>query len=411
MLNWASRFNICSFLDNHQYAISPHRAECLVGAGLAEAMATIGTPALDDASFFIENRKDWIFGHLAFDLKNEIEGLKGSKPDLIGFPDIFFYVPQYVASLEADRLQIGSLAADHAEVAGHIMNTPLLREPVREAEIKIRPRLSREAYVGIIERIRLHIRRGDCYEVNFCQEFYSEEAIIDPLSVFMALCRLSPNPFAAWYRMGERYLLCASPERFLRKEGRTILTQPIKGTSRRDNLDPKRDQANREALRNSLKEQSENVMIVDLVRNDLSRICRQGSVGVDELFGIYSFPQVHQMVSTVRGELDSGVSFADIIRATFPMGSMTGAPKRKVLELIESYETSRRGLFSGAVGYITPEGDFDFNVIIRSILYNAPGQYVSFSAGSAITHYSDALKEYEECRLKISAMQEALQYR
>ncbi len=145
-------------------------------------------------------------------------------------------------------------------------------------------------------------------------------------------------------------------------------------------------------------------MVVDLVRNDLSKICVEGSVHVDELFGIYSFPQVHQMVSTVSGVLQTGILFTEIINKTFPMGSMTGAPKKKVMELIEKYETVKRGIFSGAVGYISPDSNFDFNVVIRSVLYNQAERYLSYLVGSGITFYSDAAAEYEECLLKAEAI-------
>jgi para-aminobenzoate synthetase component 1 len=150
-------------------------------------------------------------------------------------------------------------------------------------------------------------------------------------------------------------------------------------------------------------------MVVDLVRNDLSRICKAGSVKVDELFGIYSFPQVHQMISTISGELETDKDWIDCIEATFPMGSMTGAPKKRVMELIEQYEQTRRGLFSGAIGYVKPTGDFDFNVVIRSIFYNETGKYISFQTGGGITYNSDAELEYEESLLKASAMMKVLE--
>jgi para-aminobenzoate synthetase component 1 len=150
-------------------------------------------------------------------------------------------------------------------------------------------------------------------------------------------------------------------------------------------------------------------MVVDLVRNDLSKVCEEGTVQVDELFGIYSFPQVHQMISTISGKLKNNISFSEIIRATFPMGSMTGAPKRRVMQLIEQYETTKRGIFSGAVGYISPDGDFDFNVVIRSIMYNKSSGYLSFQTGSAITFYSDPQAEWEECLLKAEAMKKVFQ--
>ena len=223
----------------------------------------------------------------------------------------------------------------------------------------------------------------------------------------------SPNPFSALYKLEDKWLICASPERFLKKEGNKILSQPIKGTSSRFLKDDSKDKKSKEELYASEKDRSENVMVVDLVRNDLARVCNEGTVKVDELFGIYSFPQVHQMISTVSGELKDKISFSEIIKSTFPMGSMTGAPKRRVMELIDQYERSGRGIFSGAVGYITPENaygqaGFDFNVVIRSIMYNASEKYLSFMAGSGITFYSDAEKEYEECLLKAEAMRGAV---
>jgi para-aminobenzoate synthetase component 1 len=272
----------------------------------------------------------------------------------------------------------------------------------------INNRISREEYIRIIKQLQQHILRGDCYEINFCQEFFAEHVDIDPLQVYCSLSNTSPNPFAAFYKTGQQYLLCASPERYLKKEGERIFSQPIKGTSQRDLNDVGEDVKSKEHLYNSAKDRSENVMIVDLVRNDLSKICVEASVQVEELFGIYSFPQVHQMISTVSGQLRSDIHFIEAIKATFPMGSMTGAPKKRVMELIEQYELTRRGIFSGAVGYITPEGDFDFNVVIRSIMYNAASKYLSFQAGSAITFYSDPEKEYEECLLKAGAIKKVL---
>jgi para-aminobenzoate synthetase component 1 len=186
------------------------------------------------------------------------------------------------------------------------------------------------------------------------------------------------------------------------------MSQPIKGTSRRSAYEKRNDQEEINLLLSDEKERSENIMVVDLVRNDLSKICKKGSVSVKEYLKIYSFPHVHQMISTIAGELRNDVTFTDILSATFPMGSMTGVPKKKVMELIEQFEKTKRGLFSGSVGYIDPEGDFDFNVVIRSILYNEMKQYLSIQAGSAITWKSDPEKEYEECNLKIAAMRSAL---
>ena len=279
---------------------------------------------------------------------------------------------------------------------------------LRRSKVEIKSRFSKSEYIDIIEKLRNHILRGDCYEINFCQEFFSENISIDPLSTYEHLSSISPTPFGSFYKLNEKYLPCASPERFLKKNGNVILTQPMKGTSRRDSMNEQRDNKFRDQLYSSAKERSENVMVVDLVRNDLSRICKEGSVRVNELYGIYTFPQVHQMVSTISGIVRDDLAWTEMIKATFPMGSMTGAPKIKVLQLIEQYEKTKRGLFSGALGYVKPNKDFDFNVVIRSILYNANNKYLSYQVGSGITFYSYAEKEFEECLLKAEAMNRVL---
>jgi para-aminobenzoate synthetase component 1 len=275
--------------------------------------------------------------------------------------------------------------------------------------IQITPCIAKETYLQTIEQLKKHILRGDCYEINFCQEFYAEKAFINPLEIYQKLVVISPNPFSCFYKLNDKFLLCASPERYVKKEGRKIISQPIKGTFKRSLHNQETDAANKQILQNSTKDKSENVMVVDLVRNDLSKICTEGSVRVDELFAVYSFPQVHQMISTISGELLPTSDFADVLQATFPMGSMTGAPKKRVMELIEQYEQTKRGIYSGCVGYIAPNKDFDFNVVIRSIIYNQNTSYLSYQVGGGITFYSDAEKEYEECLLKAEAIKKVLE--
>ena len=275
--------------------------------------------------------------------------------------------------------------------------------------INIEARISKEEYISTIEKLLAHIKRGDCYEINYCQEFFATDVITDPLHLYTQLTAISPNPFSCFYKLADKYVLCASPERYIQKKGTHILSQPIKGTFQRDPFNAAADNELKLQLQQSEKDKSENVMVVDLVRNDLSRVCKEGTVKVEELFGVYSFPQVHQMISTITGELKNGVDLSEIIKASFPMGSMTGAPKRRVMELIEQYEKTKRGIYSGAVGYISPEKDFDFNVVIRSILYNATEKYLSYLVGGGITFYSDAEKEYAECLLKAEAIKKVLQ--
>lgn len=407
MLSWCNRFNICAFLDNHHYRLPAHSYECLAACGTVASVTANAGNALQQLQQFLDQHSDWCFGHLGYDLKNETEQLQSHHDDKIGFPDLFFFVPQYVFQLNDTALSIGSLQNDHAAVFEQVQQIAVAQRAVKKS-ISTREKISKEEYISTIQKIQQHILRGDCYELNYCMEFFAADAVIDPLQVYQSLTNISPNPFSAFYKRENSYLLCASPERYLYKKGRHILSQPIKGTVKRDQTDTAEDEILKQQLYKSKKDRSENVMVVDLVRNDLGRVCKEGTVQVDELFGIYSFPQVHQMVSTVSGELKEGITFTDIIRATFPMGSMTGAPKRRVMQLIDEYEQCRRGIFSGAVGYIAPNGDFDLNVVIRSILYNSAAQYLSYLVGSGITFYSDAAKEYEECLLKAEAMRRVL---
>ncbi len=411
VLNWAQQFDTFCFLDNHQYQIEPHSMECLLAAGVKNKINGNAGNGLRELQQFIDKNRNCLFGHLGYDLKNETRKIVSERFDRLHFPDYFFFEPEIIIRITNDSIKIES-EKNNRKILQDILTLNFTSELENNSDLlQIENRISKQEYLEIIEKLKYHIHRGDCYEINFCQEFFAEEAIIDPLEVYQKLSSLSPNPFSAFYKLEDKFLICASPERFLKKEGGKILSQPIKGTSSRFLQDKINDEKSRQDLYASEKDRSENVMVVDLVRNDLSRICKEGTVKLEELYGIYSFPQVHQMISTVSGELKENVSFTEIIRATFPMGSMTGAPKKRVMELIDQYEETKRGIFSGALGYIDPGGDlpagqagFDFNVIIRSILYNASDKYLSFLVGSGITFLSDAEKEYEECLLKAKAI-------
>ena len=405
VLNWAKRFDTFCFLDNHQYQLEPHTEECLLAAGSKRSVKADAGNALMQLQEFLNEKKSWVFGHLGYELKNEIEDLSSDLPDHIGFADLFFFEPLIVIRFSYTSMSIDADDPQkvYDEISGMMQPTLQSGKP-----LIIGQRFTREEYLAVISQLKKHIQRGDCYEINFCQEFFVENALIEPVHIYQKLSAASPNPFSALYRTGEQWLLCASPERFLSRQGDRILSQPIKGTSKRIHDNKGLDEASKVSLQSSLKDRSENVMVVDLVRNDLAKICSEGSVKVEELFNVHSFPQVHQMISTVSGKLSADISFTEIIHATFPMGSMTGAPKKRVMELIARYEKTRRGIFSGALGYISPTGDFDFNVVIRSIMYNATTRYLSFQAGSGITWYSEPEKEWEECLLKAAAIEEVL---
>lgn len=401
MLNWTSQFSIFCFLDNAQYNLAPQQYECLLAVG-AQKWAQAGTHTLQQVDALIAEHK-WLFGHLSYEAAHHLYHLTPKK-DPVGFPLFYFFQPRVVVFIKGFELHVEGAGAE--QVAQQILNTPPLVQKSFKS-LLIQPRLQRDAYIQTIRQLQQHIQRGDCYEINFCQEFFAEAAQISPAHVFQKLVQLSPNPFAAFYRLEDQYLICASPERFLTKRGHKLLSQPIKGTAPR-RTDKALDEKQRQTLLQSPKERAENVMVVDLVRNDLSKVCKKGTVQVDELFGIYPFPQVYQMISTISGILKEEITFSQIIEATFPMGSMTGAPKLRVMQLIDQYEKGGRGIFSGAVGYINPNGDFDFNVVIRSIMYNAGNGYLSYQAGSGITYYSQAEGEWEECGLKAAAIKKVL---
>lgn len=408
MLNFGNRFNTFSFLDSHHYDFQKSY-ECLAAIGnLDQLISRPGNLNLPLTNAFIKKHDDWIFGHLSYDLKNELEELTSANPDKVGFPEMFFFVPEIVIILNEYEVKIGIISGNADKIFDQIISEKI-SSPDASPTIKLKSRLSKNDYLKKVSILQEHIHKGNCYEINFCQEFYAQDVSINPISVFIQLNTSSPNPFAAFYKLSDKFLLCASPERYLKREGDIIFSQPMKGTATRDIHDPVEDGLKKETLWQSKKERSENIMIVDLVRNDLSKVCEEGSVYVDEFLSIYSFPQVHQMISTIKGTVRNDASFPDIIAATFPMGSMTGAPKKRVMELIEKYESSGRGLFSGAIGYIKPGGDFDFNVVIRSIQYNSLRNYISVMVGSAITFESNAEDEYLECLAKLSAMQLALQ--
>ena len=408
MLNWTNQFNIFCLLDNNQYNLSTPQFECLLGAGSIKTLQPSPGNAFKELQDFVQEENDWMFGHLAYDLKNEIENLCSQNFDGIQFPDLFFFIPEIVLVFKKEILEIGIVNGDPDIIYQNILSATENKKIEKSIPV-IKSRFSKEEYFETVKKIQEHILRGDCYEINFCHEFYAENCEINPLEIYLKLSQLSPNPFAGFYKLHDKFLLCSSPERYLKKIGDKIFSQPIKGTSKRNLENATEDERNKKDLSINKKEISENVMVVDLVRNDLSKVCTEGSVKVDELFGLYTFPQVHQMISTVSGILNEHATLSDILRATFPMGSMTGVPKKSVMLLIEEYEKTKRGLYSGAVGYITPNEDFDFNVVIRSLLYNSTNKYVSMQAGSAITFYSDAEMEYEECLLKIEAMKKVLE--
>jgi len=406
MLDWSKQFSILLFLDSNEYQHRHAAYECLLAANAVTILKHEEGDALQEIHNWHQQHRDWLFGHISYDYKNLLEPrLSSAHPSKHNFQLLQFFCPQFVCFINREKteLTIECLNEDPTKIFNDISNAEKA-VPIALPQLSFTHRIDQQTYLSVIDKLRNHIAEGDCYEINFCTEGFCENANIDPLTVFRQLNKISPAPFAAYYRLNDQYMICASPERYLCKRGNTVFSQPIKGTAKRGSNEVE-DAALKAALGNSIKDKAENVMIVDLVRNDLARSCETGTVMVEELFGIYTFPQVHQMISSVSGTLKAGSNLTDSIRHSFPMGSMTGAPKIKVMELIDAYEQSRRELFSGTVGYFSPDGDFDCNVVIRSMFYNAGTAYLAYQTGGAITYDSDPLQEWEELRLKAWALE------
>ena len=409
LLYWSQQFREIIYLDSNDYPQVYSSYDCIVAVDAFTSIKTDFHNAFEDLKQYQQSSKDWLFGYLCYDLKNNTEPLLSNNFDGLDFPDLFFFQPKKLFLLKGNQLEVKYLNFCDDEVEADFDEIVKISnlENSKEEKVIIQQRISKKEYISKVSKALKQIHRGDIYELNFCMEFFAENATIDPFAKFSLLNQISQPPFATFFKNNKHFLLSATPERYLRKDGERIISQPIKGTAKRF-LDPVEDQNSRNQLALDPKERSENIMITDLVRNDLSKTAQKGSVEVTELCGIYSFLQVHQMITTITSKLENQYAAVDVIKTTFPMGSMTGAPKIAAMKIIEELEDTKRGLYSGAVGYFTPDGDFDFNVVIRSILYNQDKKYVSFSVGSAITSLSIPEKEYEECLLKAKAMREVL---
>lgn len=399
-LQWAFSFSPCCVLMNNNYSNHLHyKTEMLIAAGSIKTLRANSPEALNQLQKLIDENHDWLFGCLSYDLKNEIEKLNSTHEDQLNAPTLFFFIPEHLIELKVGNLSIESETNSVEKIFDDINKTTVTEEKISTAPIALQRRTDNETYIQDVTAIKEHILNGDVYELNYCQEFFAEHAEVNMNSLFKQLNKKNPSPFAAWFNCGEIKICCSSPERFLLKESNSLIAQPIKGTAPRG-INITDDEVLKQQLQESEKDRAENVMIVDLMRNDIARCSKTGSVEVEELFGVYTYPAVHQLISTVRGNLQNNISFTHILRNTFPMGSMTGAPKIEAMKLIDRYEKTRRGFFSGSIGYIKPNGDFDFNVVIRSLIYNSEKKYLSVHTGGAITADSVASEELKESLLK-----------
>lgn len=375
----------------------------LLAFGHGEKLQCSFEGSIEQINLFTQkNKGKYIFGYIGYDVKNDIEQIESKNEDYKDFPDVFLWVPECVVSMNSENLEFlqGEKTTEHFEFLNYFLEEET-DENFHPYNLNFRAITPKDKYLACVNKIKEHIQKGDIYEANYCQELVAEDVQINfALDAYFKLNRITKAPFSSFLQFDHYSIFCGSPERYIRKHGSKLISQPIKGTAARSN-DVEEDQKLKEQLLADKKERSENVMIVDLVRNDLSRVAEKGTVEVSELFGIYSFETVHQMISTVECKLPETTTFSDVLKATFPMGSMTGAPKLRAMEIIEQYEDFKRGIYSGTIGYITPKGDFDFNVVIRSLFYNGEKKRLTCAVGSAITIHSDPEKEYQECLTKV----------
>ena len=365
--------------------------------------------SLDKLDNYIKQVDDWIFGFISYDLKEEIEGFNSNNLKYFDLPNLSFFQPSTIWVF--DGVELKALYFDEKELFDvwneinkiHVSCDSTKSNP----NIELKGRLSKVEYIKKIKNIKKRIKMGDTYELNFCFDFFNDNTKINPENTFKKLNKLTESPMSVYYKDHHLHVLSSSPERFIKRNKKTIISQPIKGTKKRGkNIDE--DVFLVDSLKNSIKEKSENHMIVDLVRNDFSRIAKKGSVKVTELSKINTYKNIHQMVSTIEAQIENDMFFSTILKSTFPMGSMTGAPKIKTMKIIDELEETSRGIYSGAIGYIDPNKNFDFNVVIRTIIYDDKLSKISVNVGSGITFKSDPKDEYEECLTKIDALKKSL---
>tara|TARA_R110002072_G_scaffold271987_1_gene432040 strand:+ start:19468 stop:20664 length:1197 start_codon:yes stop_codon:yes gene_type:complete len=359
-------------------------------------------------SFIDAHQGEYILLTLAYDLKNDIEKLSSENFDGVEFPKSILWVPENIVRIDNNQWEYlaGKQSADNTIFISEFINRQ--KNTSSSLNFKFNPRTQVEDYLKNVNQLKEEIQQGNIYEVNYCQEYYAENVVLEkPIDVYWKLNEITKAPYSTFFSFDEFSIFSGSPESYINKKGSKVISSPIKGTRKRGSSQEKDEHLKKELFTDE-KERSENVMIVDLVRNDLSKIATKGSVQVEELMQIYTFETVHQMISKISCQVKNNLSFTDILRATFPMGSMTGAPKISAMKLIEKHEEFKRGIYSGSIGYISPNGDFDLNVIIRTLVYNRTKRYLSCAVGGAITIQSTAESEYEECQVKVKGILDKL---
>ncbi|MEO8934995.1 MAG: anthranilate synthase component I family protein, partial [Xanthomarina sp.] len=352
LLVWSQQFHEVVWLDSNRYNQRYSSFDAVMAVDAITSIQTDFYEAFNKLKEYQTITKDWLFGYLSYELKNAVEDLKSENYDGLKFPELYFFQPKKLFLFKDDTVEIQYLNMvadeweDDLEAIKNISDCLIPLDAVESNKtIKIEPRLQKDEYLCKVNKMLELIHRGDIYEANFCQEFYAENTRIQPLESYQKLNNISKPPFATYLKIGDKYVLSASPERYLKKIGTKIISQPIKGTAKRS-TDTEEDNRLKEALSVDEKERNENIMIVDLVRNDLSKTATKGSVKVEELCQVYTFPQVHQMISTIISKINILEHPVHVIESTFPMGSMTGAPKISAMKIIEDLEVTKRGVYS-----------------------------------------------------------------
>lgn len=403
-LSWASKFDQYTFLDSNDY---------VHGFGLEQFDWMLGVSKNENCDAFNHNPQDILsskqdelfFFHFNYDLKNVLEPcLNSNNPSVIDVNQVYIQNPEVILYSKDNQIYyINVLGQFSQEDRFDLLNGKLSK---KEYHINIRANWAKKDYSKAFNQCMEYLEQGHIYEMNLCQEYSIEKFNVEPEQFFIDLNNQAKSPFASCMKVNNYYIFSASPERFIYNKDKHLVSQPIKGTRPRK-WTKEEDNAQKKALLNSIKETSENKMIVDLVRNDLSLFAKKGSVRVDELCKIYSFPNVHQMISSVSCELENHSKIWNAILGAFPMGSMTGVPKMRCMEIIDELESFSRGSYSGTIGFSMP-GFIDSNVLIRSVFYNKSEDIARCVIGGAITIRSNMDEEFEECQVKINGIVKVL---
>ena len=393
--------------NNHVVILNwKNNSNFIIGLGCEAFISKSKTDSFKQIDTFLDKyKKNYLFCCISYDFKNNIENHSSNNIDEMEFPEFYYWKPEVVVELNNSKLKLldGILTIKQKLVLDQLLKK-LNSKREKLPKIKFQSRISKAEYIQNVIEIQDEIQKGNIYEINYCQEFYSKKVPkFNSIALFNEMKTLTNAPFSCYFKLNEFELFCGSPERFIQKKGNKLISQPIKGTIKRGENNEE-DERLKNELKSDQKERAENIMITDIVRNDLAKIAIKNSVKVDELCKLYTFGTVHQLISTISCNLKKNTKFSEILKATFPMGSMTGAPKISAMELIEKFEKFKRGLYSGTVGFFEPNGNFDFNVVIRSMIFNSNKNYISCAVGGAITKKSIPENEYEECLVKVKRL-------